>query len=86
MLCKHLESIYIVSIDLAREDPEAGLQDHGTYINYTSKMSLDGSTTEKQVDLILVIAISLEILNHSQTGLTICDCGIVVVLFTVLID
>lgn len=57
-----------------------------TYIDDTSQMTLDWRTAEQQIDLVLIVSIPLEILNDSETALSIGDCCVVVVLLAVLVD
>lgn len=57
-----------------------------TYIDDTSKMTLNWCTAEQQIDLIIIVAVPLEVFDDSETALSVCDCRVVVVLFAVLVD
>lgn len=56
------------------------------YIHNTRNMSLNRSAAQQQIDLIIVVAVSSQVFDDSEASLAISDCGIQVVLFTVLID
>jgi len=49
-------------------------------------VALDWCAAEKQVDLVIAVAVPSEILDHSQAALAICNRCIVVVLLAVLIN
>lgn len=49
-------------------------------------MALDGDARQHEIYLIVVVAISSQVLDHTQTGLAIGDRGIQVMLLAVLID
>jgi hypothetical protein len=57
-----------------------------TYIDNSCNVALDWCTTEEQIYLIVIISKSPQILNDSETGLTIGDSGIHVMLFSMFID
>jgi hypothetical protein len=49
-------------------------------------MTFDRDARQHQVDLVVRVAVTLEILDHAQAGLAVCDGGIHVVLLAVLVD
>lgn len=57
-----------------------------TYINNSCYVALDRCTAEQKINLIVIVPIPFEVFNDSQTALAVCHCGIVIVLFAVLVD
>ena len=49
-------------------------------------MALNRDTAEHQVDLVVGIAVPLEVFNHAEAGLAVRDRGVHVVLFAVFVD
>lgn len=49
-------------------------------------MSLDRSTTQEQIALVIIIPIPPQILNSPQAGLSICNRSVHVMLLAILID
>jgi hypothetical protein len=56
-----------------------------TYVDNSRNVTLDRCTAEEQIYLIVIISESPQILNYSETGLTIGDSGIHVMLFSMFI-
>lgn len=55
-------------------------------IHNAGNMTLHRRTTEQQIYLIITIAIAPEILNNSETSLSIGDCRIQEMLLAILVD
>lgn len=49
-------------------------------------MPLNWNTTQHQIDLVVIIPVPLQILNHPQTALSIRDSRIHIVLLTLLVN
>lgn len=59
---------------------------NGTYIDHSSDMSLYWRRRQQEVDLVVIVAETPEVLDGTQTCLTIGDSSIEVMLFAVLIN
>ena len=49
-------------------------------------MPFDRDAAEHQVDLVVGVAVALEVFNHPQAGLAVRDGGVHVVLLALLVD
>lgn len=49
-------------------------------------MALHGRTAQKEVDLIVIVAVPTEVLDHAETSLSVRDGRVKVVLLAVLVD
>ena len=57
-----------------------------TYIDDACNMPLNRNAAQHQIDLVVIVTITLQILDDSQAGLAVCNSGIHVVLLAILID
>lgn len=73
-------------MESAKRSTAVAQRQEATHIDNASNVTLDRSTRQKQVDLVIIVSEALEILDDTEAALAIRDGCVVIILLTVFVN